>query len=218
MKKRLLFLDKFNRQCLLKNYSVYYVLHPLDKEIHSFYDLNFDFLETKHVYIFDPVFRKETEKSIKTEKHKKYKIKKITKQLMSGYRPGKSFTIRDINDKDFKKEEKDKIIKDLNKKISSQDEIQQKSEEIQSIYVIYATLYNKNNEKDGKFRIVDNRKNKKTKNDKRTIITGMDINSLKVEQLEDIVRYYNITITDRSKHNLIIDIQKFLTEKNMVIT
>lgn len=198
VKQSIVFIDKFNRECLVEIYGDYYFLVPLSVEnIFSFYDMSFNFLNVKNINIFD----------VKHIDKKRIEAKKEKKELIKTQKKQKD----DIDYLDFLNENKDEDEKE-----KEENPYEDFNNDIINNNVVYATYYNKNNVNDGKFRIIDNRKNK-NKKDKRTKITGMEISSYNIDKLTNLVEFLKIPVRETSKTKLIEIIKNYMINNKMVI-
>jgi ribonucleotide reductase beta subunit family protein with ferritin-like domain len=79
---------------------------------------------------------------------------------------------------------------------------------------LYGSFLNKFGEKDTVFRIIDNRNNNDSVNDKRKVVTGKACSSFSVSELQSISEYLQIKIESKSKPELCSVIQETLKKRN----
>lgn len=193
VKNKTIFKDINNRDCTINVIGDFYKITPINIEkFSSEYDKDFDYESKTPIKIFEQTIRENFEK-MKAEEKLKTKIEK-TKIKKQKSKKNIDYT-----------EENTIIENEYNANIIKNN-------------VVYATYFNKNREIDEKFRIIDNRRVKTTIDDKRSINTGMDIESFTTIKLLDLVSYFKLNTDLKTKKKLVEFIKTYMTDNHLVIS
>ena len=199
VKNKTIFKDINNRDCTVNVIGDFYKTTPIGiDKFSSDYDKDFNYELKTPIKIFEQDIR-ENFKQMKVEEKLKIKIeKKNLKQKKQ-----KSKKINYIEENEII--ENEIIENEYNKNILKNN-------------VVYATYFNKKGEIDDKFRIIDNRRVKTSINDKRSINTGMDIESFTTQKLLDLVSYFKLNTDLKTKNKLVEFIKTYMINNNLVIS
>jgi len=123
----------------------------------------------------------------------------------------------------FKKTMKSKVLEEIfdikeEKKRRTPIIEKEKSKEKTIRSKIYGSFMNKEGRNDNKFRIIDNRSISEAASDKRKIASGKVCTSYQKEDLENIMKFFNIKMPAKiSKSTLCLAIEDFMKRNNLVV-